>query len=130
MHILSPALSAAPIFIMAFIILLLCARTSVVFSLCDKSSSFKDTTNASVVVVVCMLAAYSFTSARNCYSPSTYLLYSAVVSAVVLTLSAPVSTEMLPGYMVCFLLVASLTLAALLKPLFPARSPEYAFRSV
>ena len=75
-----------------------------------------------------MLAAYYFTSESDCSSPSTYSLYSTVVSAVVLTLSELVGMEMLPGYVVRSPVVASLTLVVLPKPLLPARSLEYAFQ--
>ena len=67
-----------------------------------------------------MLVAYSFTSASDCSSPSMYSFYSDVVSAVVLTLLAPVGMVMLPVYVVCGPVVVSLTLVALSKLLLPA----------
>ena len=66
-----PASAAAPIFIIASVILLFCARISAVCFLCAKSSAFKNSTTESVVVVVCMLAAYYFTLASNYSSTST-----------------------------------------------------------
>ena len=77
-----------------------------------------------------MLAPYSFTSASDCSSPSMYSFYSDVVSAVVLTLLAPVVMSIIPGYVVCGLVVASLILAALWNPLLTDWFWEYAFWSV
>ena len=54
------ATAGSNIFIMASIILLFCARMSAVCFLCAKSYSFKASAYVSVVVVVFMLAAYSF----------------------------------------------------------------------
>ena len=51
------------------------------------------------------------------------------MSAVVLMLLDLVGMVMLLGYMVCVLLVASLTLAEISKLLLPAWSSEYAFPS-
>ena len=74
-----------------------------------------------------MLEVYPFTSAIECSIHTMYSLYFALVSAVVLMLSALVGMVILPGYVVYGLLVAYLTLAALYKPLFPDRYSEYAF---
>ena len=53
-----------------------------------------------------------------------------MVSAVVLTLLAPVVMSIIPGYVVCGLVVASLILAALWNPLLTDWFWEYAFWSV
>ena len=92
-----PAPATAPIFIVASIIFLFYTSISLVYFLYANSLAFKVSTTESVVVVVCMLEVYSFTSASDCSIPSTYSLYSTVVSAVVLTLSATVGMEILPG---------------------------------
>ena len=136
---MGPAPATTPIFIIASIIFLFCVRMptvmfcvrmSEVCFLCAKSLAFKASTAASVLVVVCILAAYSFNSAIDCSSPFTYSLYSAMVSAVVLTLLAPVVMSIIPGYVVCGLVVASLILAALWNPLLTDWFWEYAFWSV
>ena len=80
------------------------------------------------MVVVCMLAAYYFTSSSDCFIPFKYSLYSTVVSAMVLILLEPVGMVILPGYVVRGPVLASYTLTSLSKTLFPDQSLEYAFR--
>ena len=60
-----PDPSTARIFIMASIIFLFCVSMPAVSFLCANSLAFKSSASASVVVVVCMLAVYSFTSVSN-----------------------------------------------------------------